>query len=346
MVWSPERTGKRIQGTQPGIQWTTGGGGTLLDKEEEARRKRRVKKLMKDMRWMADSATQTYLGKPAFNNYGMNSTKPTVGGIVYGQYMNTHNVNPHRGPNYPEFRQIYKNAEMGADRRPPRPPTMPRKALLIDEEEDKKQIELEKARSPLEPEKTKKTQQGFMKPNLVKDMKFGTKTAEQAQTQKEEKKEKKDPKLEKAEEMMDKLMKGGLGDRYAQMYKEGGEAERPKTNKKEVDQVKKLIKDEPTNKKNFMDSMPPDKHVDLMSKVFDDAYPNMKDVVPDKPPPAPPTPRDENMTKSMGLSMQRPAVRRAQEEQQKKIESQNMQNQRNAPRTAPNNRATSAQRAS
>lgn len=31
----------------------------------------------------------------------MGNVKPTVGGLVYGQYMLSHNVNPHRGNKEP-----------------------------------------------------------------------------------------------------------------------------------------------------------------------------------------------------------------------------------------------------
>lgn len=44
----------------------------------------------------------TYYGKPAFENYGRNNTNPSVGGIVYGHHLVSHNVNPHKGDNQPE----------------------------------------------------------------------------------------------------------------------------------------------------------------------------------------------------------------------------------------------------
>jgi len=45
-------------------------------------------------RWLPDSAFTTYFGRPAFHPYGNGNTNPPVGGTVYGQYLNTHNVNP------------------------------------------------------------------------------------------------------------------------------------------------------------------------------------------------------------------------------------------------------------
>jgi hypothetical protein len=65
-------------------------------------------------RWMPDSAITTYFGKPVFHAYGNGNTDPIVGGTVYGDYMKTHNVNPHSGSNNPEFKQVYTRAIIGA----------------------------------------------------------------------------------------------------------------------------------------------------------------------------------------------------------------------------------------
>ena len=42
-------------------------------------------------------------GKPVFDIYGYNNVNPACGGVAYGNYMLTHNANPHRGENKPEF---------------------------------------------------------------------------------------------------------------------------------------------------------------------------------------------------------------------------------------------------
>ena len=65
-------------------------------------------------RWMPDSAITTYFGKPVFHAYGNGNTDPIVGGTLYGDYMKTHNVNPHSGANQPEFKQVYSRAIIGA----------------------------------------------------------------------------------------------------------------------------------------------------------------------------------------------------------------------------------------
>lgn len=61
-------------------------------------------------RWLPDSAITTYFGKPAFHPYGNGNTNPAVGGTIYGQYMKSHNINPHSGGNQPEYKQVFKTA--------------------------------------------------------------------------------------------------------------------------------------------------------------------------------------------------------------------------------------------
>jgi hypothetical protein len=72
---------------------------------------------MKDLklcsRWLPDSSITTYFGKPAFHAYGNGNTNPTAGGAIYGQYLKTHNINPHSGGNRPEFVQIHGRAMLG-----------------------------------------------------------------------------------------------------------------------------------------------------------------------------------------------------------------------------------------
>ena len=55
----------------------------------------------------------TYFGKPAFHAYGNGNTNPTYGGTIYGQYMKTHNVNPHAGGNKPEYSQVHGRTLLG-----------------------------------------------------------------------------------------------------------------------------------------------------------------------------------------------------------------------------------------
>ena len=71
--------------------------------EEEKIIIEKMKRLKAEGRLLPDSSMTTYFGKPAFHTYGNGNTRPTSGGLVYGQYLKTHNINPHSGDNKPEF---------------------------------------------------------------------------------------------------------------------------------------------------------------------------------------------------------------------------------------------------
>jgi hypothetical protein len=58
-------------------------------------------------RWIPNSAFTTYFGKPPFENYGRGNTHPVDGGLLYGTYLYSHNVHPHRGANQPSNLQSY-----------------------------------------------------------------------------------------------------------------------------------------------------------------------------------------------------------------------------------------------
>jgi len=62
----------------------------------------KTKELKMKGRLLSDSAITTYFGKPAFHAYGNANTHPTQGGLVYGDYLKTHNINPHSGTNEPD----------------------------------------------------------------------------------------------------------------------------------------------------------------------------------------------------------------------------------------------------
>jgi len=107
-----------------------------LSKEEKRSIREKMKKLKNEGRLLADSAMTTYFGKPAFHSYGNGNTRPASGGLLYGQYLKTHNVNPHSGSNKPINTQVYgralinpKNAIRGATKsqmvRVPHPPRQP-----------------------------------------------------------------------------------------------------------------------------------------------------------------------------------------------------------------------------
>ena len=64
-------------------------------------------------RWLPDSSMTTYFGKPVFHAYGNSNLKSASGGICYGDYMKTHNINPHSGGNKPKNSQIHGRALLG-----------------------------------------------------------------------------------------------------------------------------------------------------------------------------------------------------------------------------------------
>ena len=72
----------------------------------------RLKKLYNTTRWLPNSAFTTYFGKPAFENYGYGNTNPVYGGLFYGNYMLSHNMNPIDGDNHPPEKQVYSSAMM------------------------------------------------------------------------------------------------------------------------------------------------------------------------------------------------------------------------------------------
>eukprot|EP00828_Plagiopyla_frontata_P045160 TRINITY_DN7642_c0_g1_i4.p1 TRINITY_DN7642_c0_g1~~TRINITY_DN7642_c0_g1_i4.p1 ORF type:complete len:378 (-),score=62.41 TRINITY_DN7642_c0_g1_i4:54-1187(-) len=48
--------------------------------------------------------------RPPFLNYGNKNVTPVGGGVIYGNYMYSHNVNPHRFPNKPDYQESYEQA--------------------------------------------------------------------------------------------------------------------------------------------------------------------------------------------------------------------------------------------
>lgn len=84
-----------------------------LSDEQKAELEKKLKDLKLSSRWLPDSAMTTYFGKPAFHAYGNGNTKPTFGGTIYGQYMKTHNINPHSGGNKPQYSQVHGRALLG-----------------------------------------------------------------------------------------------------------------------------------------------------------------------------------------------------------------------------------------
>jgi hypothetical protein len=88
----------------------------------------RLKQFYNTTRWLPNSAFTTYFGKPAFENYGYGNTNPVYGGLFYGNYMLSHNMNPIDGANNPPEKQVYSSAMMKSlQRKGVRRPSPPRK---------------------------------------------------------------------------------------------------------------------------------------------------------------------------------------------------------------------------
>jgi hypothetical protein len=151
---SSKAKGKKEEYTglkKPSTKWDKN---QVLKKSSDAHRKDRIQELHKWARWLPDSAYQSYFGKPAFHTYGKNNTKPTSGGVVYGQYLLSHNVNPEHGANKPKYQQTYKSAMNYGFRKGDRVPQLPRKGQENLDITPSELAELKK-RNPIMPQKFK-----------------------------------------------------------------------------------------------------------------------------------------------------------------------------------------------
>ena len=111
MSMKQSRAGGAADGADVG-ETTIGADGLVreLTREEKKSIKEKMKWLKLEGRLLPDSAMTTYFGKPAFHTYGNGNVRPASGGLVYGQYLKTHNINPHSGDNKPEHAQVYGRA--------------------------------------------------------------------------------------------------------------------------------------------------------------------------------------------------------------------------------------------
>jgi hypothetical protein len=102
-----------------------------VDSEEEGDKKKKKKKskglskaqkkAAKDLRgkksnfnnttrWLPDSSFATYCGKSPWHCYGKGNVNPSVGGLNYGNYLLSHNINSESGDKAPMYQQVYDNA--------------------------------------------------------------------------------------------------------------------------------------------------------------------------------------------------------------------------------------------
>lgn len=59
---------------------------------------------------MSDTGFRKYFNRQVFENYGRENTHGTNDGIIYGNYMKTHNINPHIGDNQPHDEETFYHA--------------------------------------------------------------------------------------------------------------------------------------------------------------------------------------------------------------------------------------------
>lgn len=128
----------------------------------------RLKKFYNTTRWLPNSSFTTFLGRPAFENYGYGNTKPVYGGLFYGNYMLSHNINPVDGPNIPSEKQVYASSMLKASKNlNPRKPNPPRK---VPDEIRNTPDELKEilSRNPVFQKSNNFPNREIIKPNLIK----------------------------------------------------------------------------------------------------------------------------------------------------------------------------------
>lgn len=148
------------------ISKTPKGGEKASKRQEE-----RIKKLKQTTRWLPNSAFKTYFGKPVFANYGQGNVNPAYGGLMYGDYMKTHNIAPHEGSNNPSTQQVYEIAETKALQKQVKAQTLPRKCKDEDRLPPDEVAKL-KQRSQILAKEREKPSKKILKPDLTKEKLF------------------------------------------------------------------------------------------------------------------------------------------------------------------------------
>lgn len=134
----------------------------------------RLKKFYNTTRWLPNSAFTTFFGKPAFENYGYGNTNPVYGGLFYGNYMLSHNINPIDGDNLPQEKQVYASAMLKTIKNNKlRKPEPPRKVPdeIRNTPEELNEI---KARNPIFQQRNQFPNRDIGKPNLMKAKYFNS----------------------------------------------------------------------------------------------------------------------------------------------------------------------------
>jgi hypothetical protein len=129
-------------------------GKPMLDKSKLSKKEReeleRTEKQISISRWKADTHTRSLHGKPIWHSYGNKNINPAVGGVVYGQYLLSHNIHPHVGDNCPTYQQVYDSAHNKAFENG-KPVLHPTRELPVETKASKEEMELLAKRNPVMP---------------------------------------------------------------------------------------------------------------------------------------------------------------------------------------------------
>lgn len=127
-----------------------------MDKSQLTKKERdELKKLEGQIsvsRWKPDTHLRSLHGKPIFHPYGKGNTDPTVGGVVYGDYLLSHNIHPHSGDNRPKYQQVYTSAHNKAFVNG-KPTLEPTRHEAEPPKLTKEELEELKSRNPIMPDK-------------------------------------------------------------------------------------------------------------------------------------------------------------------------------------------------
>ncbi|EAS00683.2 hypothetical protein TTHERM_00794090 (macronuclear) [Tetrahymena thermophila SB210] len=118
------------------------------DENRLKQREKRIQKFAENSRQLPNSAFTTYYGKPAFENYGNANIKDKNQAFISGNYLKSHNINPHRGETQPEYEQTFQNAiNLGKEEAIPHPPRH-----RLEEIPTKKQLDYNRKNNPFYPQ--------------------------------------------------------------------------------------------------------------------------------------------------------------------------------------------------
>jgi len=162
-------------------------GKPMIDKnklsKEERKELERLEHEISVSRWKPNTHLLSLHGKPIWHPYGQGNTKPAVGGVVYGQYLLTHNVHPHSGDNCPQYQQVYESAHNKAFENGKKT-LEPYRQLPESPKVSKEEIEELKNRNPIMPDAPSKHLKTDVKQlDLMKEVCFASKHSTPAQSE-------------------------------------------------------------------------------------------------------------------------------------------------------------------